>query len=77
MSVTPEGLAHRSVLHELGQTKPRSDISFTFSELEFKGFGSGHWPCLQWTSWKKSFPEANCGYVDVDPRGQTGMNKPL
>lgn len=72
MSVAPEGLAQdRSVLHVLGQPKPRSDISFTFSELEFKGLGSGHWPCLRWTSLKSSIPETNCGYVDVDSRGQT------
>lgn len=45
MCVVPEGLAQdRSVLRVLGQPKPRSDISFTFSDLEFDGLGSGRLP---------------------------------
>lgn len=45
MCVVPEGLAQdRSVLHVLGQPKPCSDISFTFSDLEFHGLGSGSLP---------------------------------
>ena len=43
--VAPEGLARdRAVPHVLGQPKPRSDISFTFSALEFQGLGSGRVP---------------------------------